>query len=181
MHARKPVLVRRPVRALQVPSGEAVELQPGQNGLLTQALGGSYTVYIDGALWRVDGIDGDAIGQPVRENTARAGNPTDDELRDWIREELGEVYDPEIPCSIVELGLVYRCELKPRDDGQVDVEVQMTVTAPGCGMGEQLANEVADRLVALPRVGQARVDVVFDPPWDRSMMSEAARLSLGLM
>jgi probable FeS assembly SUF system protein SufT len=178
---REPVRVRRPVRALQVPSGKAVELEPGQAGVLTQALGGSYTIYVDGALWRIDGCDGDAIGQPVRTATERPGDPSDGQLREWVWEELGEVYDPEIPCSIVELGLVYRCEMAPLEDGRWGIDVKMTVTAPGCGMGEQLGNEVADRLLALPRVGEVRVDIVFDPPWDRSMMSDAARLSLGLL
>ena len=178
---REPVIVLRSVKAQQVPSGKAYELQAGMPGYLTQALGGSYTVYIEGALWRIDGSDGDAIGQPVRQTPTRPDNPGDEELQSWIWEELGEVYDPEIPCSIVELGLVYRCEFAKTDDDRVDVDIDMTLTAPGCGMGEQLANEVADRVLALPRVACVHVNVVFDPPWDRSMMTEAARLALGLL
>jgi probable FeS assembly SUF system protein SufT len=184
MHSapREPVRLQRPVRALQVPSGEAAVLEAGQRGILTQALGMSYTVLVDGRLWRIDGVDGDAIGKPKREPRQRRGDPTDQELNDWIWEELREIYDPEMPLSIVELGLVYRCELTPHESGRgMFVHIDMTVTAPGCGMGEQLAEEVADRVLALPRVAEVKVDIVFDPPWMPSMLSEAARLSLGLI
>jgi probable FeS assembly SUF system protein SufT len=179
---REAIQVQRAVHALQVPSGEAALLEPGQAGVLTQSLGHSYTVLVDGRLWRIDGADGDAIGQPRREPRQRSGEPSDQEVNDWIWEELREIYDPEIPISIVELGLVYRCDITPHPDGKgFSVSIDMTVTAPGCGMGEQLANEVADRVLALPRVEEVRVDIVFDPPWNPSMLSEAARLSLGLM
>ena len=93
---------------------------------------------------------------------------------------LKTVYDPEIPVDIVELGLVYVCDVLPMDDGRFRVAIQMTLTAPGCGMGESIADEVCDKVLALPQVGEATVDIVFDPPWDRSMMSEAALLTLGL-
>ncbi len=179
--SREPIIVQRPVRAQQVPSGRMYELQAGMPGYLTQSLGGSYTVFVEGALWRIDGSDGDAIGQPVHEAATWPEHPSDAELQSWVWEELGDVYDPEIPCSIVDLGLVYRCEFTKTDDEQVDVDIDMTLTAPGCGMGEQLANEVADRVLALPRVGCVHVNVVFDPPWDRSMMTEAARLALGML
>ena len=178
---REPIAVLRTVVARQVPSGDAYKLQAGATGYLTQALGGSYTVYVAGSLWRIDGSDGDAIGQPVREAAPRPRNPGFEELRDWVWQELGEVYDPEIPCSIVDLGLVYRCALTALADGRVDVDVDLTLTAPGCGMGEQIADEVATRLRALPRVAEVRVNIVFDPPWQRSMISEAARLELGLL
>lgn len=181
MQARQPIVVRRPVKAMQVPSGEAADFEPGQTGVLAQALGGSYTIYAYGSLWRIDGRDGDAIGMPVRERAARPPSPSDAQLEQWVWEELREVYDPEIPCNIVDLGLVYRCELAKQPDGQYHVVVAMTVTAPGCGVGEQLCEEAADRLVALPRIAEARVDLVFDPPWSRGMMTEAARLTLGLL
>ena len=93
---------------------------------------------------------------------------------------LGTCYDPEIPVDIVELGLVYTCELTPMDDGRSKVFIEMTLTAPGCGMGDAIANEVADKVLALDGVGEVKVDMVFDPPWDRSRMSDAAQLALGL-
>lgn len=179
--AREAVVVQRQVKAQQVPSGDWYLLEPGLEGWLTQALGSSYTVMADGLLWRIDGADGDAIGMPCRKAAPRDAEPSDEELERWVWEELGQIYDPEIPCSIVELGLVYRCDLRRQEDGRFDVRIEMTLTAPGCGMGRQLADEVAERLLALPRVARAEVDVVFDPPWDRSMMSEAARLALGLL
>jgi probable FeS assembly SUF system protein SufT len=178
---REPTELQRSVRALQVPSGDEVLLEEGSRGWLTQALGGSFTLYIDGSLFRIDGADADAIGkEPIAARTYPE-NPSDDEVRAIVREELREVHDPEIPCSIVDLGLIYTCEFTPRDDGGLRVFIQMTVTAPGCGMGEQLVREVGERLDRIPRVTDFTVELVYDPPWDRSMMSEAAQLQLGMM
>ena len=183
MHAsrREPIEVRRTVRALRVPSGDEVMIAEGCNGLLTQALGGSFTVSIDGSLFRIDGADADAIGKEPIAARSYPENPSDDEVRAIVWDELREVHDPEIPCSIVDLGLVYVCEVTPREEGGLRVFVQMTVTAPGCGMGEQLVREVGERLDRIPRVTDFTVELVYDPPWDRSMMSEAAQLQLGMM
>jgi probable FeS assembly SUF system protein SufT len=179
---REPVVLSRSVRALQVPSGEEVTLEEGCGALITQQLGGSFTVYIDGSLFRIDGADADAIGKAPIEPKAYAENPSDDDVLAMVWDELREVYDPEIPCSVVDLGLIYACEIHPIEgqDG-LRVFVQMTVTAPGCGMGEQLIREVGERLDRLPRVDDYTVELAYDPPWDRSMMSEVARLQLGMM
>jgi probable FeS assembly SUF system protein SufT len=103
-----------------------------------------------------------------------------EDLRGIVWQTLKTCYDPEIPVDIVELGLVYYWDVLPMEDGEYRVSIKMTLTAPGCGMGDVLANEVADKLLALPHVGEVNVDMVFDPPWDRSRMSEAAQLALGL-
>lgn len=177
---RDSVLLRRPVRVERIPEGTAVELAAGAWGEVTQALGSSFTLVVDGQLVRLQGRDADAIG---REPPAAPVIPADvavDDVRALVWQTLKTCYDPEIPVDIVELGLVYGCELIPVDGEQVRVLIRMTLTAPGCGMGEILANEVADKVLALPRVAEVTVEFVFDPPWDRSRMSEAALLTLGL-
>lgn len=181
MSGNEPVTVVREVAAQKVPSGDRGLLRPGQSGWLTQAMGGAFSVYIDGTLWRIDGADGDAIGKAPVLQRQFPSEPTDDEVREFVWDELRQVYDPEIPCSIVDLGLVYTCDIDKRIGDDFNVSIRMTVTAPGCGMGEQLANEVAARLDRIPRVADYQVQVVFDPPWDRSMMSEAAQLQLGVL
>ncbi|MEO8654534.1 MAG: putative Fe-S cluster assembly protein SufT [Ramlibacter sp.] len=178
---REPFELARSVRALQVPSGEEVTLEAGSTGVITQELGRSFTVYIDGSLFRIDGVDADAIGKEPIAPKVYPEHPTDEQVKALVWDELREVYDPEIPCSIVDLGLVYVCELKPLPSGGLHVFIQMTVTAPGCGMGEQLMREVGERLEHIPRVDDFKVELVYEPFWQQSMMSDAARLQLGMM
>ncbi len=163
-----------------VPYGTPIELDPGMMAQITQSLGGNFTLVVDGQMVRLKGSDADAIGKepPVARQEQDDGDETDLEERIWST--LRTCYDPEIPVDIVELGLVYACVLTPMDDGRSQVDIQMTLTAPGCGMGEAIANEVADKVLALKGVGEVKVDMVFDPPWDRSRMSEAAQLALGM-
>lgn len=178
--ARETVLLRRPVQVERIPDGTPVELAEGAWGQLTQALGSSFTLAIDGQLVRLKGSDADAIG---RETPQAPTLPADVDLADvrgLVWQTLKTCYDPEIPVDIVELGLIYVCDVIPTEDGQARVSIKMTLTAPGCGMGEILAEEVADKVLALPCVAEVNVDFVFDPPWDRSRMSEAALLTLGL-
>lgn len=176
---REPVMFRRPVQVERVPDGERFELPAGTLGEITQALGSSFTVHVDGQLVRLKGADADAIGKPVPQAPAAVeGEPADLQARIWRT--LKTCYDPEIPVDIVELGLIYGCELAPMASGRTSVAIRLTLTAPGCGMGEALGNEVAEKVLALDDVGEVSVDLVFDPPWDRSRMSEAALLSLGL-
>jgi probable FeS assembly SUF system protein SufT len=177
---RETVIVRRPVAVELVPSGDLVELTPNTLAQVTQALGSSFTLLVEGQLVRMRGTDADAIGkEPPPSPTLLAGATVDD-LRSLIWQTLKTCYDPEIPIDIVDLGLVYQCDVTPVDDLRVAVSIRMTVTAPGCGMGESIAAEVREKLEALPRVETVDVEVVFDPPWDRSRMSEAAALALGL-
>lgn len=173
------VVLRRDCDAILIPAGTQVTLPAGQQVTITQALGGSYTCYVEGSLVRIDSQDADALGKTSQRETSDdqqlTGDGTVDEKQVW--EQLATCYDPEIPINIVDLGLIYSCEIL--DEGR-RVEIKMTLTAPGCGMGPILAQEVKERVASLPGVGEVDVEVVFDPPWDQNMMSEAARLDLGL-
>lgn len=180
MRKRELVVTTRAVRAEIVPQGEVVELDAGTEAMITQALGGSFTLLVHGQLMRLRGADADAIGKPVPESPTLPADAGPDELRGLVWQTLKTCYDPEIPIDIVELGLVYRCDLEAQEDGRFKVEIDMTLTAPGCGMGEVIANEVADKVLALPAISQVDVQMVFDPPWDRYRLSEAARLALGM-
>lgn len=177
---RERVVVTREVAVTCVPDGRPAELPAGTLVQITQALGASFTLLVDGQLMRLAGADADAIGKPVPvapvlpDVTDLAG------LRGQVWQTLKTCYDPEIPVDIVELGLVYVCDVLPMDGGEFRVSIKMTLTAPGCGMGDMLVDEIHEKLLALPHVAEVDLEFVFDPPWDRSRMSEAAMLSLGL-
>jgi probable FeS assembly SUF system protein SufT len=164
-----------------VPSGQSITLKTGLAGYITQALGGSYTLYIEGNLYRLAGDQADAIGQEIVKPPELPPNATEDDVLQLAWKQMEGCFDPEIPINIVDLGLVYDCKVAPNDDGSRDISVRMTLTAPGCGMGEVLVQDVRDKVEAIPTVRRVDVDLVFDPPWDRSMMSEAARLQTGMM
>jgi probable FeS assembly SUF system protein SufT len=179
-HSHDPFVIQREVDAVMVPSGHPIRLQPGLAGFISQALGGSFTLYIEGNLYRLAGADADAIGkEPVRAPELPP-DATEEDVRKLAWEQMRSCYDPEIPINIVDLGLVYDCEVIPEGDGRV-VAVKMTLTAPGCGMGDVLVADVRDKVEVIPTVKRADVELVFDPPWNQSMMSEAARLQTGMM
>ncbi len=170
----------RQIDVTVIPYGERIPLQAGTTVFITQALGGSYTVMTDhGYMVRIDAKDADAIGE-----VAQAGPTAEDlgskSLEELAWEQLQSCYDPEIPVNIVDLGLVYSCEVLPLPEGN-QVKVRFALTAPGCGMGDVLRVDIQQKLLALPGVTDVDVDVAFDPPWDQSRMSDAARLQLGLM
>lgn len=177
---REPVVTTRAVRVERIPDGTLTEVPAGTPAQITQALGSSFTLLVEGQLMRLKGADSDAIGKPILVGPTVPADVSPQDLRGLVWQTLKTCYDPEIPVDIVELGLVYVCDVLPMDEAQFRVSIKMTLTAPGCGMGEVIADEVCDKVLALPRVGEATVDIVFDPPWDRSMMSEAALLTLGL-
>ncbi|GMU43859.1 MAG: putative Fe-S cluster assembly protein SufT [Xanthomonadales bacterium] len=177
----EPVKFERNCPAIMVPSGEQVELPAGSVGYITQALGGSFTVYVEGNLFRVAGHDADAIGKPPLAAPQLPEGAGDADVEALVWEQLRTCFDPEIPVDIVELGLVYECNLLRLDDGQRRVEVKMTLTAPGCGMGETLISDVRSKLELIPTVTEADVELVFDPPWNQNMMSEAAKLETGML
>ncbi|AIP51941.1 putative Fe-S cluster assembly protein SufT [Burkholderia pseudomallei] len=180
-HSRESVVLRRPVKVGCVPSGAPLELPAGTAAEITQALGTNFTLVAGGQMVRLRGEDADAIGKPPPEPLDVPDGPVaPDGARACVMQTLKTCYDPEIPVDIVELGLIYGCEIEPAGHDRLKVSITMTLTAPGCGMGEALADEVADKVLALPFVGEVNVDMVFDPPWDRSRMSEAAMLTLGL-
>lgn len=171
----------RPLDVTVIPYGERILLQAGTTVFITQSLGGSYTVMTDhGYMVRIDGPDADAIGEEVQ-----AGPSQEDlqnkSLQELAWDQLKTCYDPEIPVNIVDLGLVYSCDVAPQPNGLSKVSVRFALTAPGCGMGDVLKMDMESKLRGLPGVIEVDVDVTFDPPWDQSRMSDAARLQLGLM
>ena len=177
----EPVQFERDCAAVLVPQGDSVTLPAGSYGYITQALGGSYTVFVEGNLFRIAGQDGDAIGKEPEASLNLPENASDEEVEQLVWRQLRTCFDPEIPFNIVDLGLVYEANLGHREDGQRKVEVKMTLTAPGCGMGEILVDDVRNKLELIPTIAEADVELVFDPPWGRHMMSEAAKLETGML
>ena len=176
----EPVRLERDCAAVLVPQGDEVTLPAGSVGYITQALGGSFTVFVEGNLFRIAGPDADAIGKETPAPLELDEGADDAAVERLVWSQLRTCFDPEIPINIVDLGLVYEANLVRRDDGQRMVEVRMTLTAPGCGMGEILVDDVRSKLEMIPTVAEADVELVFDPPWTRNMMSEAARLETGM-
>ena len=180
------VTLERDCPAVAVPWGTPVTLEAGRIGYVSQRLGGTITVMVDGNLYRVDGRHADALGlddetAPVDDDSAGDGPPTAESIEAAAWQRMATCYDPEIPVNIVDLGLVYGCEVSPSSDGRFRIAVRMTLTAPGCGMGTLLADEVREKLEGIRGVEGVDVDLVWDPPWSRDMMSEAAQLDMGLM
>ena len=175
------VTLTRDCDAVVIPAGDKVKLLSGMTGFMTQALGGSFTVYIDGNLFRIAGKDGDAIGKEPLAGPEVAEDASEAEIEAAVWAQLRTCYDPEIPINIVELGLVYECKVERAANGEREVKIKMTLTAPGCGMGEILAQDVREKVGLIPTVARADVELVFDPPWNQSMMSEEARLEAGLL
>ena len=180
-YTNEPFSLSRDVRAVIIPAGEELQLRAGTNGFITQSLGGSFTVYIEGNLFRIAGSDADALGKEPVPPPEIPENATDKDIEDVIWQQLKTCYDPEIPVNIVDLGLIYRLDVTPGTDGQRSVSIDMTLTAPGCGMGEILVQDAQEKIVVIPTIADVRVELVFDPPWNQSMMSDEARLQTGLM
>ena len=176
----EPVTFTRDVEAIIVPAGMNVTLRQGQQGFITQALGGSFTVYVEGNLFRIAGKDADALGKEAADVPHLPPNASDEDVRELAWQQMKTCYDPEIPINVVDLGLVYSCDVLHEDEGRV-VSITMTLTAPGCGMGDVLVADVREKVEIIPTVKRADVDLVFDPPWNQTMMSEAARLQTGMM
>src|SRR5262245_30129986 len=179
-HDNEPFVLSRDVKAVMVPAGIEIELKSGQSGFITQALGGSFTLYMEGNLFRLAGSDADAIGKDVVKAPELPPNATEDDVLALAWEQLRTCYDPEIPINIVDLGLIYECTVSAQPDGQRVFNVRLTLTAPGCGMGDVLVQDIKQKLEIIPTVATANVELVFDPPWNQSMMTEAARLQTGM-
>lgn len=180
-YENEPVVIQREVEAVMVPSGQSITLKMGLAGYITQALGGSFTIYIEGNLYRLGGEQADAIGKEPIRAPELPPNATEEDVRELAWQQMRSCYDPEIPINIVDLGLVYDLKVTPNDDGTRDVAVTITLTAPGCGMGDVLVADVRDKIGLIPTVREVGVNLSFDPPWNQSMMSEAARLQTGMM
>lgn len=177
----EPFTLERDCQAVMVPQGETVTLPAGQIGYITQALGGSFTVYVEGNLFRIAGNDADALGKEPPRPIELPENASDDDVEKLVWQQLRTCFDPEIPINVVELGLVYDVSLESGDEGVRKAYVKMTLTAPGCGMGDILVDDVRTKLEMIPTVMEADVDLVFDPPWNHSMMSDAAKLETGML
>jgi probable FeS assembly SUF system protein SufT len=173
-------VLEREVPATIIPSGDRVSLPAGAELRVMQTLGGNITVQDPyGQLFRIDEKDGGALGEEYAPKQKETTGPAEfNEEHVW--EQLRTVYDPEIPVNIVELGLVYACKSETLPEGGQRVDIQMTLTAPGCGMGEILVADVKEKVERIPTVREADVELTFDPPWNQSMMSEAARLQTGM-
>jgi len=174
-------ILSREVTATQIPSGDKHTLFKGDSVFIHQVLGGSYTVQTSTGLFRLDGKDADAIGETVAEHTVTAATLADgapDPAAIW--DQMRKVFDPEIPVNIVDLGLVYDMQLAPVPSGGSRVDVKMTLTAPGCGMGPAIAGDAQVKLLNLEGVEDATVEVVWDPPWHHSMITPAGKQVLGL-
>src|SRR5437764_4130390 len=182
MNTDEPVALTRDVEASIIPVGTKVTLQMGEQAHITQSLGGSYTVVVNGNMFRIEGKDADALGKEPAEKLVSTGAPVSQEhLEKEIWNQLRSCYDPEIPVNIVDLGLIYDCHIAPMNAGSHRVDVKMTLTAPGCGMGPMLAQDVQNKLLSLEGVDDVAVELVWDPPWNQGMMTEAAKLQLGLL
>ena len=179
--ASEPVTLARDCRAVVIPAGEELTLPAGTLGYITQSLGGSFTVYVDGHLFRIAGTDADALGKEPVAPPELPPDATEGDFELLVWEQMRTCFDPEIPINIVDLGLIYACDIHALEDGNRDVSVKMTLTAPGCGMGEILVADAQDKIAIVPTVEDVRVELVFDPPWNHSMMSEEARLQTGMM
>ena len=176
------IKVNRDCDAILIPGGEKVVLVEGTHVRITQALGGDYTVYVNGNLLKVSGKDADAIGIKVKNDPIKKNKVSSNKI--ITEEEAWDVmktcYDPEIPVNVVDLGLIY--DLKMTDSKQgIKINVKMTLTAPGCGMGPVIAQDVEDKLMGLPNIINVQVELVWDPVWNQSMMTDSAKLELGML
>lgn len=175
------VTLCRDCPAVAVPQGVEMKLPEGTVGSLVQSLGGSFTVYVRGKMFRIAGEDADALGKehppPVPEIPPGA---SDDDVERLVWEQMKTCFDPEIPVNVVDLGLIYGCRIEKRGDDSLEVFIEMTLTVPSCGMGGVLARDVKQRVEMIPTVTAAHVRLVFDPPWTRERMSDLAKLETGL-
>jgi probable FeS assembly SUF system protein SufT len=177
----EPVRFERDCDAVLVPAGDQVVLPAGSIGYITQSLGGSWTVFVEGNLMRIAGKDADAIGKEPPTPIELPEGASDEDVEALVWRQLRTCFDPEIPVDIVELGLVYSADVRTAEDGSRQVAVRMTLTAPGCGMGPVLQQDVSNKLLMIEEVEEANVELVWDPQWNQGMMTESAKLQLGLL
>jgi probable FeS assembly SUF system protein SufT len=187
METLQPIILKRDVEAAVIPVGTKVTLNAGEEARITQSLGGAYTVVVNGNMFRIEGKDADALGLERTTSsvapTPASGPVNREQLEKEIWNQMRSCYDPEIPVNIVDLGLIYDCHIEPIA-GATDsyrVDVKMTLTAPGCGMGPTLQQDVQNKLLSLEAVDEVNVDLVWEPQWNQGMLTEAAKLQLGLL
>lgn len=177
----------REVEAIQIPSGDTFKLPAGTKVIITQSLGGTYTVATDQGLARISDKDSDALGikeektdQPATEKVNAGLDVKDEDYEAAVWEQLRTVFDPEIPVNIVDLGLVYDCRVL-EEEGKKQASVKMTLTAPGCGMGPTIAADAENKIRQISQIEAANVELVWDPPWTQDMISEAGKMKLGMI
>ena len=176
------ITMSRDCDAILIPSGDPIKLIEGTHVRITQALGGDYTLFVNGNLVKISGNDADAIGKEIKIESEEVLRDTNTPVtEDEVWEKLRSVYDPEIPVNIVELGLVYNLSLNHKENKGSYVHIKMTLTAPGCGMGPVIAQDAETKIRSLPNVYDVLVEIVWDPIWDRDMMTDEAKLQLGMM
>jgi probable FeS assembly SUF system protein SufT len=183
MYENTEFTLNRDCEAIQIPSGQKTTIPAGTQGVITQSLGGSYTIATYQGLTRVAETDLDALGleKPQSQQTQKSA-PTNGEVSEEdVWNQLRQCYDPEIPVNIVDLGLVYDCRLIKNENGGTRVEVKMTLTAPGCGMGPAIAHDAQSKILSIDGIDEADVQLVWDPPWNQNMISEAGRMKLGMI
>ena len=177
-----PITLTRDVEASVIPVGTKVTLLKHEQAYITQSLGGSYTVIVNGNMFRIDGKDADALGlEPIKAAAAGGFARTKDDLEKEVWNQMRTCYDPEIPVNVVDLGLIYDCQLTALGDNSYKADVKMTLTAPGCGMGPVLQQDVQNKLLSIEGIDDVNVELVWEPQWNQGMMTEAAKLQLGLM
>lgn len=180
MHEREVVITKRECEARLVPSGTEIMIPKDTFVTITQALGGTFSVAVNGNLARIDEKDADALGKEVKTEhfeTAKDGSINENQV--WAA--LRQCYDPEIPVNVVELGLIYDCKIETDDQGKQSVQITMTLTAPGCGMGPSIVDDIKRKVSQVPGVESLEVELVFDPPWNNDMLSDEAKLELGML
>ncbi len=180
MNHDEPIKLRRSCDAILIPSGQTISLEAGTEVRITQALGGTYTITTEnGLMARIASEDVDALGvvPSSDKSMTAAGKP----VSELVWDQLKTCYDPEIPANIVDLGLIYECKVSPTPDGQHNVDVKMTLTAPGCGMGASITMDAKSKIAQVPGVKSVNVELVWDPPWNPGLMSENAKQKLGLI
>lgn len=172
--------LQRDVDVISIPFGKTVTLTEDSVVSVMQAKGSTVSVAYEGRLFLIEGANLDALGLEPMPRPTLPEDASDEEIEQFVWDQLRTCYDPEIPVNIVELGLVYGCRIERLITGERIVTIRMTLTAPGCGMGEVIAADARNKILGAPQISQVHVDTVFDPPWSREMMSEEARLELGM-
>jgi len=175
------VSITRDVDGFLVPSGEIITVLKGEQVRITQALGGSYTLFLNGNLVKIDGKDADAIGKEPEAGASADLDESEEVTEGIIWDQLKTCYDPEIPVNIVDLGLIYDLNIIEDEVAGTVVDIKMTLTAPGCGMGNVIANEAERKVESINGVNECIVELVWEPQWTKDMMSEAAQLQLGIL
>ncbi len=181
MNTHQEIILKRDTDAIQIPSGNPLQLPAGTKVMVTQSLGGTYTVATPGGLARIDEKDADALGLEASSAPAPVKTAVEGSLEEAVWNQLKTVFDPEIPVNVVDLGLIYECQLQHPEEGVTKAHVKMTLTAPGCGMGPTIAADARGKILTLEGIDEAEVELVWDPAWNQSMISEAGRMKLGLV